>query len=97
MTDQPKNIIIYNTIDGKASVALYAKDGKIWLNLQQMAALGSAALLCKELFGTSKQAASYQVINMLQGKELPETAVVKQYSSTGICLAILNDWNRRTI
>ena len=29
MTEQPPNIIIYNTIDGKASVALYAKDGKI--------------------------------------------------------------------
>ena len=27
-----KNIIIYNTIDGKASVSLYAKDGTIWMN-----------------------------------------------------------------
>ena len=33
------NIIIYNTVDGKASVALYAKDGKIWLNQKQMAEL----------------------------------------------------------
>ena len=40
MTDQPSNIIIYNTDDGKASVALYARDGKIWLNQQQMVALG---------------------------------------------------------
>ena len=31
MTNQPPNIIIYNTADGKASVALYARDGKILL------------------------------------------------------------------
>ena len=28
MTDQPSNIIIYDTIDGKASVALYARGGR---------------------------------------------------------------------
>lgn len=43
MNDNQSNIIIYNTIDGKASVALYATDGKIWLNQKQMA----------ELFATS--------------------------------------------
>ena len=43
MTNNQSNIIIYNTIDGKASVALYATDGKIWLNQKQMA----------ELFATS--------------------------------------------
>jgi len=32
-----KNIIIYNTIDGKASVSLYAKDGRIWMNQSQFA------------------------------------------------------------
>ena len=26
------NIIIYNTIDGKASVVLYARDGSVWMN-----------------------------------------------------------------
>ena len=26
-----KNIIIYRTADGRALVALYAKDGRIWL------------------------------------------------------------------
>lgn len=31
MPNQPSNIIIYNTADGKASVALYAKNGSIWL------------------------------------------------------------------
>ena len=43
MNDE-QNIIIYRTADGRASVALFAKDGKIWLNQQQMA----------ELFATSK-------------------------------------------
>ncbi len=43
-----QNIIIYRTADGKASVALYAKDGKIWLNQQQMA----------EIFATSQQTIS---------------------------------------
>ena len=37
--DEQQNIIIYRTADGRASVALYAKDGKIWLNQQQMAEL----------------------------------------------------------
>ncbi len=41
--DQQQNIIIYRTADGRASVSLYARDGKIWLNQQQMA----------ELFATS--------------------------------------------
>ena len=45
MKDDQQDIIIYRTADGRASVALYAKDGKIWLNQQQMA----------ELFATSKQ------------------------------------------
>ena len=43
--EEQQNIIIYRTADGRASVALYAKDGKVWLNQQQMA----------ELFATSKQ------------------------------------------
>jgi len=38
-----KNIIIYNTADGKASVDLYTKDGNVWMNQNQLA----------ELFATS--------------------------------------------
>ena len=72
MTEQSSNIIIYNTTDGKASVALYAKDGKIWLNQQQMA----------ELFATSKQTISYHIINILKERELPENLVVKDYLTT---------------
>ena len=70
--DEQQNIIIYRTADGRASVALYAKDGKIWLNQQQMA----------ELFATSKQAISYHIINILKEKELKENSVVKEYLTT---------------
>ena len=71
MNNRP-NIIIYQTVDGKASVALYAKDGKIWLNQQQMA----------ELFATSKQTVSHHIVNILKEKELEEKSVVKQYLTT---------------
>ena len=53
-------------------MVLYARDGKIWLNQQQMA----------ELFATSKQTISHHIINILKDKELLETAVVKQYLTT---------------
>ena len=70
--DNEQNIIIYRTADGKASVALYAKDGKIWLNQQQMA----------DLFATSKQTISYHIINILKEKELNKISVVKEYLTT---------------
>jgi hypothetical protein len=44
MVNNESNIIIYNTIDGKASVVLYARDGSVWMNQNQLA----------ELFDTSK-------------------------------------------
>ncbi len=66
------NIIIYNTVDGKASVALYAKDGKIWLNQKQMA----------ELFATSKQIISYHISNILKDNELNHNSVVKDFLTT---------------
>ena len=67
-----QNIIIYRTTDGRASVALYAKDGKIWLNQQQMA----------ELFATSKQTISYHIVNILKDKELDKFSVVKEFLTT---------------
>ena len=37
MTDnKQQNIIIYNTPDGNASVSLYAKDGMVWMNQNQL-------------------------------------------------------------
>ncbi|MDY6327532.1 MAG: virulence RhuM family protein [Bacteroidales bacterium] len=71
-SDNQSNIIIYNTLDGKASVALYAKDGKIWLNQKQMA----------ELFATSKQTISYHISNILKEKELEQNSVVKDFLTT---------------
>lgn len=70
--EDKQNIIIYRTADGRASVALYAKDGKIWLSQQQMA----------QLFATSKQTISHHIINILKERELSEPSVVKQYLTT---------------
>lgn len=67
-----KDLIIYNTPDGRASVALYAKDGNIWLNQSQIA----------ELFATSKQTISYHVRNILNDNELCKESVVKYYLTT---------------
>ena len=70
--DEQQNIIIYRTADGRASVALFAKDGKIWLNQQQMA----------ELFATSKPNISMHIANILKEKELDEISVVKNFLTT---------------
>ena len=67
-----KNIIIYNTIDGKASVSLYAKDGTIWMNQSQLA----------ELFDTSKQNIGQHISSILKDSELNENSVVKNYFTT---------------
>lgn len=66
------DIIIYNTIDGKASVALYAKDGKIWLNQKQMA----------ELFATSVPNVNMHISNILKDNELSRDSVIKDYLIT---------------
>lgn len=69
--NQP-NIIIYNTADGKAEVSLYAKDGSVWMNQNQLATL----------FDTSKQNISLHIINILKEKELVEDSVIKDYLTT---------------
>ncbi|MBQ7571745.1 MAG: hydroxyacid dehydrogenase, partial [Bacteroidaceae bacterium] len=71
MNDE-QNILIYRTADGRASVALYAKDGKVWLNQQQMA----------ELFATSKPNISMHITNILNEKELDSDSVVKNFLTT---------------
>lgn len=81
------NIIIYNTIDGKASVVLYARGGSVWMNQNQLA----------ELFDTSKQTVSYHIINILNERELDEKSVVKDYLTTaadGKKWAIHEFWDR---
>lgn len=62
-----QDLIIYNTPDGRSSVALYAKDGNIWLNQSQIA----------ELFATSKPNISLHIGNILKENELDRDSVVK--------------------
>jgi hypothetical protein len=72
MASNESNIIIYNTLDGRASVALYAHDGSVWMNQAQLA----------ELFDTSKQALGQHIINILNDRELDRNSVVKNYFTT---------------
>ena len=74
MNKNESNIIIYNTIDGKASVVLYARDGSVWMNQNQLA----------ELFDTSKQTISYHIVNILKERELNVNSVVKDYLTTAL-------------
>lgn len=70
--EHSQNIIIYNTTDGKASVALYAKDGDIWMNQNQLA----------ELFATSVPNISMHISNILEDGELEQNSVIKNYLTT---------------
>jgi len=70
--EEQNNIIIYTTQDGKASVALFARDGNVWMNQQQLS----------ELFATSKQNISLHIKNILEDNELNEKSVVKDYLTT---------------
>lgn len=72
MQAEENQIIIYNTDDGKARVTLYAKDGNIWMNQNQMA----------ELFATSVPNISMHISNILKEGELAEDSVVKDYLTT---------------
>lgn len=67
-----QNIIIYNTADGKAKVSLYAQDGNIWMNQNQLA----------ELFATSVPNISMHISNILKEKELEQNSVIKDYLTT---------------
>lgn len=69
---QDQNIIIYKTQDGKVSIALYAKDGSVWMNQNQLA----------ELFDTSKQNIGQHINNILEDNELEANSVVKNYFTT---------------
>ena len=71
MSEQ-QNIIIYNTSDGGATVALFAKDGQVWMSQAELATL----------FATSKQNISQHIVNILNDKELSSNSVVKNYLTT---------------
>lgn len=70
--ENTENLIIYNTDDGQAKVALYARDGNIFMNQAQLA----------ELFDTSVQNISTHISNVLNENELFEDSVVKDYLIT---------------
>ena len=72
MNSPSQNIIIYNTIDGKTSVSLLAKNGTVWMNQMQIA----------ELFTSSKQNISLHIQNILEENELDQNSVVKEYLTT---------------
>jgi hypothetical protein len=65
-------IIIYNTADGKANVTLFARDGSVWMNQNQLA----------ELFDTSVPNISMHISNILNDKELDADSVIKYYLTT---------------
>lgn len=72
MEQNEQNIIIYNTQDGKTAVRLYTKDGNVWMDQNQLAAL----------FDTSKQNIGQHIANILEEKELIGISVVKNYFTT---------------
>ncbi|HRK28973.1 MAG TPA: hypothetical protein PK239_16995 [Chitinophagales bacterium] len=69
---QENKIIIYNTQDGKAAVSLYARDGSVWMNQNQLA----------ELFDTSKQNIGQHIKSILEDNELDANSVVKNFFTT---------------
>ena len=69
---QTNDLIIYQTADGKASVALLAKDGMVWMNQNQLA----------ELFATSKQNIGQHIAKILKEGELDQHSVVKYFFTT---------------
>lgn len=71
---EKNSILIYNTADGKVSVTLYAKDGSVWMNQNQMA----------ELFDTSKQNVGQHISNILKENELDKNSVVKNFFTTAL-------------
>jgi hypothetical protein len=69
---EDNKIIIYNSNDGKAKVSLFARDGMVWMNQNQIA----------ELFDTSVPNISMHISNILKDKELEPESVIKEYLST---------------
>lgn len=71
MNNEESRIVLYTTDDGKATVSLMSRDGRIWLNQKQMA----------ELFAVSKPNISMLISKIFAEKEL-DGSVVKQYLTT---------------
>lgn len=72
MVPNQQNLIIYNTLDGKVSVTMMARDGNVWMNQKQMA----------ELFATSVPNVNIHISNILKENELDKESVIKDYLIT---------------
>ena len=72
MVPNQQNLIIYNTLDGKVSVTMMARDGNVWMNQKQMA----------ELFATSVPNVNIHISNILKESELDKNSVIKDYLIT---------------
>ncbi|UJS25590.1 virulence RhuM family protein [Thiothrix winogradskyi] len=68
-TEDKQNLIIYHTKDGKAAVSLYARDGNVWMNQNQLA----------ELFATSVPNINTHISNILKEGELLPESTIKDY------------------
>ena len=74
-----RDIIIYNTEDGRAKIELQVENGTVWLNQNEIA----------ELFQTTKQNISKHIKAIFEDNELEEKVVVNYQ------LTIQNEGNRR--
>ena len=74
-TQIPENgsFILYTTDDGKSKVALYSRDGRVWLNQNQIS----------DLFATSRPNITMHITNILEEKELEKYEVCKDFLLTG--------------
>ena len=70
----PENgsIILYTADDGKSQIALYSRDGRVWLNQNQIS----------NLFATSIQNVSMHISNILKEGELQKLSVIKEFLTT---------------
>ena len=69
MTENKRELVMYQSEDGKSRVQVRLEDGSTWLTQQQIA----------ELFESSKQNISLHVQNIYEDGELLRGATVKYY------------------
>jgi len=67
------NVILYTTDDGKSQVAMYSRDGRVWLNQNQIS----------DLFATSRPNITMHIANILEEGELEQYPVCKDFLLTG--------------
>ena len=85
MNNNESNIIIYNTIDGKASVVLYARDGSVWMkNAINRSLWDKNQNQLAKLFDTSKQGIGQHIANIQNDRELDANSVVRDYLTTAV-------------